>query len=177
MEALNYLLTGRPGAGKTTLLLKIAAGLSGLRIGGFFTREIRENGSRVGFRIETFSGESGILAHTAGKSRPCVGKYRVDVPTFERIGVDGLENALAEADVIFIDEIGKMELFSRRFREVLVRVLDSAKTVVATVMAYRDPFSDALKARPDIRLMEVSPTNRDLLAGELVKQIIAIFRG
>ena len=49
MTTTRYLLTGRPGVGKTTLLRKIAAGLSGLSIGGFFTQEIRERGSRMGF--------------------------------------------------------------------------------------------------------------------------------
>lgn len=99
---LNHFLVGRPGVGKTALLLKIAQRLGAVRIGGFFTREIREARARVGFRVETFSGLSGVLAHVSHQQGPRVGKYRVDVATFEQVGVWGLENAVAEADVISV---------------------------------------------------------------------------
>lgn len=169
----NYLLIGKPGVGKTTLLLKVAEHLSTLSVGGFFTQEIREGGRRVGFHVETFSGQSGILSHVARKSGPRVGKYRVDISAFEQIGVQGLANAIKESDVILIDEIGKMELFSRRFREVVISALDAGKPVVATVMSRPNAFADKLKSRPDVRLVEVTLENRDSLMDELVQQITA----
>lgn len=160
--------------GKTTLLVKVAERLTELQIGGFFTREVREGPKRVGFRVETFSGVSGVLAHVAGKRGPRVGKYVVDTAEFERVGVAGLEDAVQAADAIFIDEIGKMELFSQLFRAALVRALDSPKPVLATVMAYPDPFVDGLKARPDVQLISVTQSNRDRLVDELAAQIRAL---
>lgn len=59
----NILITGPPGCGKTTVIMKAAALLQGRRIAGFYTEEIRENHSRLGFRIITFSGTHGVLAH------------------------------------------------------------------------------------------------------------------
>lgn len=173
----NYLLVGKPGVGKTTLLLKVVERISNLSTGGFFTQEIREHGKRVGFRVETFSGERGILSHIADpedpldKHGPRVGKYKVDIPTFEKIGVMGLENALDESDLIVIDEIGKMELFSTRFREALICALNADKPLIATVMSHRDAFVDALKARPDVHLLEVTLANREKLVDELVSRI------
>lgn len=167
----KYLLVGRPGVGKTTLLRKIAAGLSGYSIGGFFTQEIRERGRRVGFSVETFDGRKGIMAHGAFNTGPRVGKYRVDVKTFEQLGVRELERALRESDIILIDEIGKMEMFSSRFRKAVLSALDSDLPLVATVMASPLPFADALKAHPDITLLEVNLHNRDRLAGEIVRAI------
>ena len=171
--ASNHFLVGRPGVGKTTLLLKVAQRLKALRVGGFFTREIREAGGRVGFRVETFSGLSGTLAHISRQQGPHVGKYRVDVETFERIGVAGLENAVQEAQVILLDEIGRMELCSGRFRKAVVSALDSDKPVLATVMAQLDPFVDALKARTDVQMVEVGADNREHLAEELSAQLIS----
>jgi nucleoside-triphosphatase len=100
-----------------------------------------------------------------------VGRYRVDVSAFEQIGVKGLEDAVMTSDVILVDEIGKMELFSRRFREVVLSALDVAKPVIATVMARGHPFVDALKARPDVQLLEVTLDSRDRLADQLAKQM------
>ncbi|MDY6954085.1 MAG: NTPase [Thermodesulfobacteriota bacterium] len=169
----NVLLKGEPGIGKTTLLWKIGEGTSHLGVGGFYTQEIREKGRRVGFRIETFSGESGILSHTRFKTGPRVGKYRVDVPGFERIGVAGLERALHESSVILIDEIGKMELFSQRFKEMVTQCLDSEKPVLATVMSRSQPFVDGLKTRSDVDLLEVTMGNRDQLASTLIKKVMS----
>ena len=171
--ASNHFLVGRPGVGKTTLLLKVAQRLNAVRVGGFFTREIREAGRRVGFRVETFSGLSGTLAHVSRQQGPQVGKYRVDVGAFERIGVAGLENAVREAEVILMDEIGKMELCSGRFQKAVLSALDSEKPVLAAVMAHFDPFVDALKARPDVRVVEVTTDNREHLAEELSARLVS----
>ena len=167
----NILLEGEPGVGKTTLLCHIAEGISHLGIGGFYTQEIREKGRRVGFRIETFSGESGILSHTKSKTGPRVGKYGVDVPRFERIGVEGLKRALSGARVILIDEIGKMELFSKRFKEVVHECLDSEKVVLATVMSHSHPFVNGLKSRSDVERVKVTIGNRNQLGAKLIKEI------
>lgn len=148
--------------------------LKDVRLGGFYTREIRDGNRRVGFSVETFSGASGILAHVSHKHGPRVGKYGVDTAEFERVGVTGLEEAVLAADVVLVDEIGKMELTSQRLRTTLLRVLDSPKPVLATVMAYTDPLVDALKTRPDVQLIEVTPSNRDSLVDELVVTIRAL---
>ena len=168
----NILLEGKPGIGKTTLLRTIAERISYLGIGGFYTQEIRENSKRVGFCIDTFSGYSGVLSHVAFNTGPRVGKYRVDVPSFEKIGVYGLERDLFESRVILIDEIGKMELFSERFKEVLLRCFDSDKYVIATVMSRPHLFVDLLKDRPDVKLLKVTLENRNQLALTIIKEII-----
>ena len=57
----NLLFTGVPGCGKSTLIERIIEEL-GRPACGFFTREMREGGRRVGFSITTLDGRSGILA-------------------------------------------------------------------------------------------------------------------
>jgi nucleoside-triphosphatase len=167
----NILLEGNPGIGKTTLLQKIAANITHLNICGFYTQEIRENKIRVGFRIDTFSGQSGVLSHVdfCGGSR--VGKYGVDIDTFERIGVTELEKALDTPSVILIDEIGKMELYSNRFKEVLLHCFNSDQRVVATIMSRPHSVVDKLKSRQDVDLLKVTLKNRNQLVWKIIDRI------
>jgi len=163
----NILLEGKPGVGKTTLLLKIADVISPKNIGGFYTREIRENNIRVGFSIDTFDGLTGILSHVNLKEGPQVGKYRVDLDSFEEIGVYELRRALLNSDVILIDEIGKMELFSESFKKILIRCLDSDKPVISTVMSRPHTFVDKIKTRDDVEVISVTIENRNKIANKL----------
>ncbi len=159
-----FLLTGRPGVGKTTVVRAVADRL-GTRAGGFYTQEVREQGRRTGFRLVALDGPTGILAGVNVSSRYRVGRYRVCLDGLESVGVESLWRALAqpEAAVVIVDEIGKMELFSAAFRDAVSAALDSAKPVVATIMAGSQPWVDAVKTRPDTTLVEVTRDNREEL--------------
>ncbi len=56
-----------------------------------------------------------------------------------------------------------MELFSSAFREATLAALDSPKVVLASVMAGPQPWVDAIKARSDVTLVEVTLANRQAL--------------
>ncbi len=109
----NCLLTGPPGIGKTTVVERILARLK-VDAGGFLTREMREGGRRTGFEIVTLDGKRGILATVKGRSRYRVGRYRVNVEELERVALPALERARRDCELMVIDEIGTMELFSPR---------------------------------------------------------------
>jgi hypothetical protein len=85
----NILVTGPPGCGKSTLIEKVVAIIQA-PVAGFFTREIREKGKRVGFSVASFDGRKGILAHVGMKSGPRVGKYGVSIGVFEDIAIPSL---------------------------------------------------------------------------------------
>src|SRR5512135_918145 len=127
------LVTGAPGVGKTTLIRAVLAALR-KRAGGFVTEELREEGKRVGFRVCSLDGSTAILAHVRATRGPRVGRYQVDVPAFEAVGVSALEAATRDADLIVVDEIGKMELHSRRFMDALETALRSWKPILGTVL-------------------------------------------
>ncbi len=153
-----YLLTGRPGTGKTSLIKQLVGGLKG-RAGGFYTEEIRAGGMRLGFKLITISGDEAVLAHVDFHSQYRVGKYGVDVDGLERVGVPALTEAIGQCGVIVIDEIGKMELFSSRFREVVLEAIKSGQPVLGTIMLNSHPWADEIKRQPQVRLVEVTRAN------------------
>ncbi|MBD0282383.1 MAG: NTPase [Thermoleophilaceae bacterium] len=165
------MLEARPGAGKTTAAVRLAERLrtAGVPLAGFVTEEMRERGVRVGFRIETFAGERGVLAHVDLPGPPRVGKYGVDLEAFERVALPALEQPAGGAAVI--DELGKMELSSGRFREAVGSLLEARVPVIATVHAFRHPFTDGLKQRSGVELIRLSRANRDELPGMLAERL------
>jgi nucleoside-triphosphatase len=166
----RLLIEARPGAGKTTALSRLAERLGdgGVTLSGFLTREIRSEGRRAGFEIETFAGERGVLAHVDLPGPPRVSRYGVDLEEFERLALPALEKP---ASVVLIDEIGKMELASERFREGVLDLFEGDVPIVATVHTFRHPFTDALKARPDVSTVRLTAANRDRLPGDLASRL------
>jgi len=167
----NFLLEGQPGSGKTTLIKKMIHRLSHFKLGGFYTEEIRESGHREGFRIHTLDGKEGILAHVDFIHGSRVGKYGVDVLTFEGMVIPCLKHAVNETDLIVIDEIGKMELFSEKFRKAVMACLYSDVSLVATIMIHAHPFTDEIKMRSDVKRLMVTRETQGFVIEELLEEL------
>jgi nucleoside-triphosphatase len=160
---LNLLLTGKPGIGKTTVIMRVLEALS-IPVTGFYTREIRGPKGRLGFEAVTLDGKRCTLAHVDFHSPYKVSKYGVDVATFERVIVPSVEPSLnPQAAMIVIDEIGKMECFSTRFCQAVLRALDSEKPVLGTITLGGGAFIESIKRRPDVEIILVTTANRDSL--------------
>ena len=167
---INLMLTGVPGIGKTTVIEAVADLLKD-RAGGMVTKEIREAGRRTGFSVESLDGRRRTLASRHVKGGPKVGPYTVMVENLDEVGVRAIELALQSKDIVIVDEIGKMELISAPFRDIIIRALDSSVDLVATLGVARNPFLDGIRRRQDIELLEVTMANREHLAREIVKRI------
>ena len=167
-----HLLTGRPGTGKTSLIKQVAARMKG-RAGGFYTEEIRTRGIRQGFRLVTLDGEEAILAHVDIHSQYRVSKYGVDLEGLEGVGVPALHRAARHYDLVVIDEIGRMELFSAKFREAVSEVINSGKRVLGTIMLSPDSWADAIRRHPQVNLITVTRDNYHQVLAELLDWLSA----
>jgi nucleoside-triphosphatase len=163
-----YLLSGEPGSGKTTIIKEVLSKVN-KSAGGFYTEEIRSQGVRQGFKIATLDGKSAVLAHTSVRSSHRVSKYGVDTDSMDKVAVPALKQAIQSKDIIVIDEIGKMELFSPSFKDAVIEALQSEKKVLGTIMLASHPWADKIKERPEVEVIQVTRLNRN----EVVNQVLA----
>ena len=155
---MKILLTGKPKSGKSTLLKKIISEIPN-KIGLVAHEVLGENG-RVGFEVETHAGDKTTIAHIDFKTPHQVSKYFVDVKNLESL--IPMVSEFPQDAFLYLDEIGQMQLFSERFKGLVLRYFDSANTCVATLTAvYEDPFIGDLKKRKDVTVLEISPATRD----------------
>ncbi len=170
-----FLLTGHPGCGKTTLIRNVIERLP-FPAGGFYTLEIRPSGVRQGFEIVTLDGRRGTLAHTSTQSPVKVGKYGVDLSALEGLAIAAIHQAIHAGALVVIDEIGPMEIASPRFCQAVLAALESPPPVLGTIVQRSLPFSDKIKRRPGVSLVDVTPANRDHLPDRLLADLNAIIR-
>src|SRR3990167_373772 len=165
----NILITGMPRSGKSTLLKKLIQKFD--QKVGFVTNEVRKDGERVGFELETHTGEKSMFANMNFKTNFKVSRYFVDVDNLEVI-IPKVEN-FRNGDFLFLDEIGQMELFSEKFKKLVIKYIDSPNTCIATLSkVYTNEFIESIKNRTDIILIEITEYN----SGEKDKYIETLLR-
>ncbi len=159
-------VTGRPGVGKTTLCLKVYDALKDkLKIKGFITKEVREKGVRIGFKlVDLESGDEAWLAKVGHRSPFKVGKYGVIVESIDRFAerIDGY----ADADLIILDEIGPMELKSRKFVRAVESILDREHLLFTIHLKSQHPL--LRRIRSEFEVITLTEDNRDAVAKEIV---------
>lgn len=170
------LLTGMSSCGKTTIIKRIIEELKkngNNNIKGFYTEECRNvSGERTGFDVHTIDGSTAALARVNSPSNKAssykVGKYNVYVSDFEAICMKYLESH--DESLLVIDEIGKMELFSKKFETAVKNFLknDNNLKILATVpLKANINLVDQLKKHKNARLFHITKSNRDEIYSEI----------
>lgn len=166
-------ITGLPGAGKTNALLRVIEMLSEeeIVIGGMIDEPLVEGRRRIGFTVrDILTGESVVFAHAEFESKVMIGKLGVDLSKLEEVGVKAIRRACEECDIIVIDEVGKMEVESQAFIDAVKLALDADKPMIITLhKKSRNPLLQDIRRRDDVRILEVTPTNRNLLPHKIIR--------
>jgi nucleoside-triphosphatase len=169
----NILITGFPGSGKTTLVIKLANALKDLHPVGFYTSEIREGGIRQGFEFIGLDGTRALLSHVNIQSPYRVGRYGVDIKGFDAF-LSSLALGNSDAGLFIVDEIGKMECYSEKFKELVREILTSDMPVIATIALKGGGFINEVRKRNDIDIVELTQANRDPLIAGIAEQAKAL---
>ena len=173
--ALIGLLTGAIGAGKTTVAER-AAGLAhrqGLVCGGLLAPALTDqSGSKIGIAgVSLLTGERRTLARSDRElGGPTVGVYSFDDAALAW-AIGAIEGAVGACDLLIVDEIGKLELWSHAGLASVVPRLASGQ-VRRSLALVRASLLAELQARlggVEQVVFEVNAENRD----ELPSQILA----
>jgi nucleoside-triphosphatase len=167
---IRILLTGPPQCGKTTVVQKVLAGWPG-KTTGFYTREVRKAGIRVGFEIVTLAGAVAFLSHVDFPGPDRVGKYGVNLENLHRVALPALK-AGPGVDLIVVDEVGKMECLSPRFVAAMESLWAAPVPLLITVAAKGGGYIASLKGKPDKTQFTVTPANRDTLPSRILELLI-----
>ena len=166
-------ITGLPGAGKTTALLNVIDMMKNdeLKIGGMINEPIMDGRYRIGFTTRNLlTGEKKTFAHKDIESKKMFGKIGIDIDVLDEVGVKAIQEACETCDVIVIDEIGKMEVESELFCKVVDDIMDTDKPMLLTLhKKSRNPLLQNIRRRDDVRVLEVTQMNRDLLPYKIVR--------
>ena len=156
--------------GKTTLVKKFVEELKQFHPVGFYTEEMREEGTRKGFELISLDGRRGLLSHTDIQGPHRVGKYKVDLKWFEDF-LSSLPLLNPSTRLIVIDEIGKMECYSDQFKTLLKEILDSEKSIIATIALKGSGTIEEIKKRKDVKPFEITQRNRNSLLPEILSEV------
>lgn len=169
VEKANIFLTGPLEVGKSTLLRKVVREL-GWRTGGFQTRPVFDTQGVCGFSMEPF--EAGRGAPSVLMARRTDRGFDALPITFDGLGCSLLGKALeGGADLIVMDEIGFFESRAYRFHDAVMACLDSPVPVLGVLKKSEASLPRKIRCRPDVRVVEVSRENREVLLPDLVKLI------
>lgn len=172
-KSVKILLTGLPGCGKTTAVMRIIANLDPRKVAGFYTGEIRQNDKRKGFSWKRLDGAAGVLSHVDIKGPFRVGKYGVDVASFEKSVVPILDTEQTDVELFVLDEIGKMECLSKTFvaavRRLFVPGGNKQRSILATVALKGGGLISEVKNYPGTRLFNLTHQGRDNAIAEILE--------
>ena len=154
--------------------------LQGVKVGGFITREVKENGRRVGFRItDLLSGKEGWLAKAQPGSGPMYGRYCIILEDLEKIALGALRTAVeSNMDIVLIDEIGPMEMSSRLFSAAISGFLQNRTgQIVATFkQGSHYPITDKCLDNPSTTLLSITRENREAILAQLTALLDSSFK-
>ncbi|MDK2384337.1 MAG: nucleoside-triphosphatase [Candidatus Korarchaeota archaeon] len=169
----KYIIRGKPGSGKSTAIMIVKERLEnlGVRVGGIRTPEVRSGGRRIGFEVENLlTGERSLFASVSYRDGPKISKYGVRIDLFEKVAIPALENSMRECDLVLVDEIGKMELFSDRFVEVVRKLWGSDRAALGTAPISKIKFVEEMCSLSEVLWIERGMAER--VAEKLVERIL-----
>lgn len=173
----KILITGPPRCGKSTLVSKLIEYFIDEKnyiVYGFLTPEVRKDQERLGFDIvDIYTKKSYQLARVESiKSKYHVGKYNVFIEELDKYLENFVDFEQKKINLIIIDEIGKMELYSEKFQMLIKELFLSKKSIIATIgKKLQHPLRQFLINLPTVELLTLNRQNSQLIFERVISLI------
>ena len=130
----GVLLSGSIGAGKTRCAERLASELKaqGVSVGGVIQPRFVQNGETAGYTVRDLASGVELFFATLKPPGVAVGKYFVKEESIS-FALRAIEWAAREARVLFVDEIGRLELAGEGHAEAVRAALESNALPVLVV--------------------------------------------
>lgn len=165
--AVKIAITGPVGSIKAEALRKIIEMLEkdGTVVQGVLVSEMTEHGKLVGYSLFDINTKKKIVFAQSGiPSRVKIDKLGVDTRLLEEILIPSLQKSRESADVIVIDEVGKLENTTRSIQGEIEATLKSSKPLIVTLhKKSRNPVLQEIRSLEGIRVFDITPINRSIL--------------
>ncbi len=87
----------------------------------------------------------------------------VNQERFDELGEKYLSDAKEKGILILMDELGWMEQNAHGFQRAVLKTLAGDKPVLGVVQKRQNPWTNAIRAHPNVRVITVTQENRDYL--------------
>jgi nucleoside-triphosphatase len=171
--AIKVGITGPIGSIKTDALNKIMEMLqnNGKIIEGTFVSEKVEHGKVIAYYITDIITKRKVeFARSDLVSRVKVDKLGVDTKSLEELLVPSLQKSREEADVIVIDELGKVENTTKQIKNEIEETMKSDKSIIVTLhKKSRNPVLQEFRGYESVRVFDITPINKNILPFKILK--------
>jgi len=134
-------------------------------VGGFVVKRVYRAGRRVALDlVDLGTGQRATLVSFPAPDQP-----RVAPEAFAGVGVPAIRRALDSSRVVVMDELGRFELGSPAFLDVVREALASPIPVVGVLKAESNPFLDSIRARPDTAVIDLDQSAEARFAAALAE--------
>lgn len=167
---MNIVVTGKPGCGKTSVCERLVVEFEkrGFKCGGVLCPEAKTEARDMGkIAVNVLTKEKRMLAVLDDYARGVrVGRYRISPQ-----GIDFAKRVIQDAgncDIVFIDEIGPLELSGSGVLEAAKSAIESASTAIVVVRnSLLDVFVERLMLG-GFTVFEVDKDNRDVVVDRIM---------
>ena len=169
-------VTGRKGTGKTKVINTLHYRLlsDNISMGGILTRDIKNYGKRTGIEIQNIStGMNYEIANINRKTGPRLQKFRINLENIDNYAIKELQDSSVNTDLIIIDMIGPMELFSIKFCELIRELVKQDKRILCVIQTkYNHPIIKEIKKLKNLSLHDLNEKHKDEVIDSIYKSII-----
>ena len=168
-----FIIAGEIGQGKTTCLIRLIEALKAenISVGGIYSPRIMEGDATIGYDLVNISDQTKekYLRISDDESLSKIGKYSI-LPPGQSLGYRAF--AVSSIDVMFMDEVGLLELENKGWAKNLNELLNASKSHL--VLSVRDSFLERVIQKwklDDCTICRINEMNSSAISKMIIQKI------